>query len=482
MKKWISRWRLQYKIFSFFMLFIGILIFILGLFQVLFIDEFYQYVKQQQTISVTHTISNNLSNENLAESLDSLSDNSDYCVRILSLDNLKEIYVNAQNSAICGYMVSTSKEIAELYTEALENDGSAVLIAESEAFPGIENAFSSTSSNGVSRAITCVEIGYINDNEYLIIVSSKISVLDEIKTTLSTQLLIISMTLIFISSIIAYFLTRHIASPISKINTSAKQLALGNFDTNFEGTGYLEIEELNDTLNYAKNNLGRVEKLRNEFIANMSHDLRTPLTMISGYAELMRDIPGENKTENIQVIIDECKRLNELINDSLTLTKLQTNNEPLQLSEFNLTITIQEIVSRINILLHDDSYDITFDFTDEVMIEADIVKINQVVYNLLLNAIHYSEKNKKIRIIQTIKENKVCIEIIDSGRGIKPEDIDKVFNRYYQSRNRNNKGSGLGLSIVKSVLELHHANYGVNSVVEEGSTFYFELEIIDKKA
>ncbi len=461
------------------MLFIVILIIILALVQVIFVDQIYQYAKTQQTIDVTHTIASNLSSDKLEENLDALSEHSDYCVRILDLNN-KEYYVNSENSSVCGYIVSDTRELAEMYVRAIENDGVGILISEEQYAYPTSNLFNNKYSTAEAyKSITVAEIGYMGGNEFLLLVSSKVSVVGELKRVFISQLFIVSAILVVISSFLAYFMAKKISSPIIKINNSAKQLALGNFDTVFEGTGYLEIEELNDTLNYAKNNLARVEKLRNEFVANMSHDLRTPLTMISGYAEMMKDIPGENKPENIQVIIDECARLNGLINDSLTLSKLQTNNDPLQIDAFNLTLTIQDIVTRVTTLLHDDSYMITFVYDQEVWVEADSVKINQVVYNLLLNAIHYSGINKTIVVKQEVIGNNVRIEVIDSGKGIKEEDIDKVFNRYYQSRNRcNNKGSGLGLSIVKSVLELHKSDYGVTSIVNEGTTFYFALEKI----
>ncbi len=461
--------------------FIAVLVALLWLTEVVFLNQFYQNVKTTQIKNLTDEIADNLSNSNLEASLDTLSDHTNYCVRIIDLNN-QTIYENSQNAGVCGYVPANSREISQLYKEALENGGRTThSVKDNTSNSFSDYLFNKEDQGAVLESITVAEIGYVEGEPFLLMVSGRISVISEISDTLSIIVILISSVLIGISLILAFLLAKHIAKPIKKINDSAKQLANNNFEITFEGKGYLEIEELNDTLNYAKTNLAKVEQLRNELVANMTHDIRTPLTMISGYAEMMREIPGENKPENIQVIIDECTRLSTLINDVLVLSKLQSNNEPLQISHFNLTQTLHDIVNRVKILLHDDSYDISFAYEKIVYVDADSVKMNQVIYNLLLNAIHYSEDNKKIIVKQSVQDGKVRIEIIDSGKGIKPEDLNHVFNRYYQTRDRTRGGSGLGLSIVKGVLELHEAVYGVHSVVQKGSTFYFELNVSNEE-
>ena len=156
-----------------------------------------------------------------------------------------------------------------------------------------------------------------------------------------------------------------------------------------QGKGYLEIEELSNTLNYAAKELSKVESLRRELIANMSHDLRTPLTMISGYGEVMRDIPGENTAENVQIIIDETKRLTNLVNDMLDLSKLQAGAQEINSSSFNITEEIEHIIARYDKLLTNKDFTIQFQYDKPVFVKADIIKINQVIYNLINNAINY---------------------------------------------------------------------------------------------
>lgn len=332
------------------------------------------------------------------------------------------------------------------------------------------------------KTMTYGEVISSTDGDYFVLVNSRITIVSEIAETIRTQLIIISVILILIALGVAFLIASVISKPIIKINESAKYLAKGKFDVEFEGKGYLEIEELNDTLNYASVELSKVEKLRNELIANMSHDLRTPLTMIAGYGEVMRDLPGENTPENVQVIIDECHRLTALVNDILDLSKLQAGTQSLKMETFNITSVIRDITNRFSTMLKKEGYEISFEYDEDVKVLADNVKLNQVIYNMIVNAVHYVGDDRKIIIKQIIKDKKVRIEVIDHGEGIDAQNLPYVWDRYYKLdkvHKRASIGSGLGLSIVKGILELHKATYGVTSKVNEGTTFYFEVEKVD---
>ena len=146
-----------------------------------------------------------------------------------------------------------------------------------------------------------------------------------------------------------------------------------------------------------------MENLRRELIANMSHDLRTPLTMISGYGEVMRDIPGENTPENVQIIIDETKRLTNLVNDMLDLSKLQAGVQELNAVSMNLTDEIRSIIERYETLLKQDEYDIRFEYREDVIIQGDVIKLDQVIYNLINNAINYSGEDHQVIVKQLLE-------------------------------------------------------------------------------
>jgi len=220
-------------------------------------------------------------------------------------------------------------------------------------------------------------------------------------------------------------------------------------------------------------------------LANVSHDLRTPLTMITAYSEVMRDLPGENTPENVQVIIDEAKRLTNLVNDMLDISKMQAGVSSIDIKPYNITSGIKSVVDRYAKLVEQDGYRIVFNYCDEdVIVEADELKIYQVIYNLMNNAINYTGKDKCVIINQIVSGNIVRIEVKDTGDGISPEEIDNVWERYYKVDKQHKRavmGTGLGLSIVKNILKSHHAKYGVISKLGEGATFWFELHLKGEK-
>ena len=199
----------------------------------------------------------------------------------------------------------------------------------------------------------------------------------------------------------------------------------------------------------------------------------------------MRDIPGENNDENIQIIIDETNRLSNLVTDILDISRLQSGVMKLNLDEFSITDTVKGVLNRYRRLKELEGYKIEFISSENVYINADSIKMSQVVYNLLNNAINYTGEDKKITVRQIIEDKKVCIEIEDTGEGIDQKDIRFIWDRYYKvdkTHKRPVAGTGLGLSIVKNILELHGFEYGVISNKGSGSIFYFKADIRRKES
>jgi signal transduction histidine kinase len=319
-----------------------------------------------------------------------------------------------------------------------------------------------------------------SSTDYMVIITSQISPVDSIVITIRYQLVAITVILVIIGIFLAIIASRKISKPITDTTALAHQLAEKNYDIEFKNTGYKEVTDLNNTLNYAAGELKKVDSLQRELIANISHDLRTPLTMITGYSEVMRDLPGENTPENVQIIIDEANRLNVLVSDLLDISKLQSGTTELNKEEFSLTILVKDMFERYNKLKEQDGYNFVFEYERDVVVNADLSKINQVIYNLINNAINYAGDDKTIVVRQIEKDDVVRIEIEDHGKGIDQEHLENIWDRYYKVDKEHRSsvvGTGLGLSIVKNVLDLHSAHYGVKSVVGEGSVFWFELEI-----
>lgn len=301
-------------------------------------------------------------------------------------------------------------------------------------------------------------------------------------TLIKDQLIYITIVVIILAIIISLFLAKVLSEPIVDITEKSKLVANGNYNVVFEKNGIKEIDELADTLNYLESEVSKTDNYRRDLMANVSHDLKTPLTMIKAYAEMVRDITYKNKKkreENLNVIIEETDRLNNLVGDILTLSKLQANSDTLEIESFDLNKEIMGILKRYDYLKETEGYVIESEMPKEVIVRADKNKINQVIYNLVNNAINYTE-NKKVLIKITEDKKDYLIEIKNAGQ-IKDKDIEHIWDRYYKNdkkHKRNVVGTGLGLSIVKSILESHDFIYGVSSKDGE-TTFYFKIKKVN---
>jgi signal transduction histidine kinase len=297
-------------------------------------------------------------------------------------------------------------------------------------------------------------------------------------TTLRYQLYLISGIMVVLAVVLALVIARRVSRPIEDISQNALLLAKGNYDTHFEGKGFQEIVALSDTLNTTAVELGRVESLRRELMANVSHDMRTPLALIYSYSEMMNDFPDEITSEQTQLIMDETQRLATLVNDVLDLSILESDVEKLNITNFNLTQSILETSERMKALLFNDGFEISFSAAEDLYVSADKTKIDRVFYNLLINAVNHSGESRSIIVSQTTRGNRVRISVTDGGKGIEEIELPFIWDRYYRSSEAHKRavtGTGLGLSISKKIVEAHGGSCGVSSELGKGSTFWFEL-------
>ena len=311
---------------------------------------------------------------------------------------------------------------------------------------------------------------------------------DSITSILRNKLIYVTLIIIVLAILISIHLSKMLNEPIINITNEAKKLSKGNLKLNFEESNIKEIDELANTLIYANNEINKTDELRRDLLANVSHDLKTPLTMIKAYAEMLRDIDNlsdDKKRENLNIIIDETDRLNILVNDILNLSKLESNKETLDKSEFDLVELIKKIVKKFDILVEKEKYEFILDMPKKAYVFGDKNKISQVIYNLVNNAVNYTGKDNKVYINVIENKKSYLVEIKDTGKGIKEEELNIIWDKYYKNEKnhkRNKVGTGVGLSIVKNILESHQFKYGVTSTINKGTTFYFEIEKIGKNS
>lgn len=481
----LNKMSIKYKLFLYLLFFTAVMIVMLWLFQIVFLDDFYRQIKMHNIKASAEAIEENIDNKDIETLLNSISRQNETFIRIFDEEGNETYSSDAAPDSVIHKM--PPNDINQLYEKARQNNGTFFELFTRDDFkdrPFVNDPFRGNVPKPVkefSQSMIYVNIVEKADgSKAVVMLNSAITPVNATVDTLRIQLVYVTVITLLMAFGLAMYISKKISRPIININSSAKELARGNYDTTFHGQGYLEVSELNDTLNYAAKELSKVEGLRRELIANISHDLRTPLTMITGYGEVMKDIPGENTPENVQIIIDESKRLTTLVNDILDISQLQSGTQKLTPERFNLTGSIRNILARYTKLKEQEGYSLKFISSGEAWVNADPVKISQVIYNLINNAITYTGADKTVTIIQNINENSVKIEIVDTGEGIPENMLPLIWDRYYKvdkAHKRAAIGTGLGLSIVKTVLDMHNAKYGVLSTVGQGSIFWFELKL-----
>ena len=452
--------KLATKIFKYLAIFSLFILIFLFFFQVIFIDTFYEWTKTRTIKNLSKDILVTEKDTSLYDKLDRVSYKENVCIELTNSngDNLYSSNGNncrLRSRTIKGNFINSNKE--------------------SKTYNLVNNFTKEKSIMSATK---------LSNNLYIFISTSLIP-LDSTINIIEQQLIVVSIVVLLLSIVVAYFISKRLSLPIIKISKVAKLISKGKLKTKFETTSDIkELVDLTNALNDMKDELSKTEELQKDLMANVSHDLKTPLTMIKAYAELILDININDKEKcisNLNIIIEEVNRLNDLVNDILALTKVENDLDKLDISNFDLIKLIEKIVKQHNIYVIKDGYSIEFihDNIDKLMINADKKKIEQVIYNLLNNALNYTGDDKKV-IIKVVEDDKdYTIMVIDSGKGIDKKEIDHIFDRYYRSKKNHKRyvyGTGLGLSIVKNILLLHNYEYGVKSTKNKGTTFYFKIK------
>lgn len=481
---------IRWKLILYMTVFVAIILLVTWLFQVVLLDTFFRAVKRNEMQEAADHLTEKLGSEELSMAAYSSAVDHSLCVTVFELgSDHSEMLINVDATGGSFTATLSFEQLGKLYEKALGNGGDYFTRIAFGGFEVEENEgfekfpfYDATEPNSKipTKNMRTVYVRVVDqgDVSYMILMNARLQPLDSTVRTLGTQFVWITAIISVAGLITVLLLYRKISTPIVQMNDSAKLLARGNYDVVFSGKGYRETKELADTLNYASHELSRLDRLQKELIANISHDLRTPLTMIKGYGEVMRDLPGENTPENMQVIIDETARLSALVDDLLDLSKLQSGANTPVMTEFNLTEAVREVMVRYDALIKHRGYLVEFVCSQEVCVCADRSMILQVLYNLINNAINYTGEDKWVAVEQTFANSRVRISVSDTGKGIAPEEMPLIWDRYYKVdkvHKRATVGTGLGLSIVKGILELHDAAYGVNSGASKGSVFWFEL-------
>lgn len=464
------------KLWSGMMIMMSIIILLLLLFQIVFLDKFY-------SVFVIGEV------ENRAESI--VSDIGD--LDSLSEINNSEILLEKIESLI--YEKQVSAEIIDTnYTVVYQGSTGSNMTMPGKMNSSYSNAVvSALSGEKYTQKIIQPKFGYefmviglpiLDENsiEGAVVITMPMASIDETTDILKKQLVIIIVILFLVSILISSKLSKNFADPISKISRQAESYSSGKYKVRISNAGDDEIGKLAKRMNDMGEALARNDVLQKELIANVSHELRIPLTLIRGYAETLRDVTGNNpekREKQLGIIIEESDRLGKIVADILNLSQLQAGAVTLEKESFSLKEMLQSIKENYEIDIKGRTMELIGVHDLESNVLGDKNRIQQVFYNLIGNAFRHSNADNPVEVKVTQLNGKVRIDVRDYGEGISEEDLPHVFERYYKGKRidgKKSEGTGLGLAIVKSILEMHQADYGVESNIGEGAVFWFELE------
>ncbi|MBR6737787.1 MAG: HAMP domain-containing histidine kinase [Clostridia bacterium] len=461
--------KLRNRIWIYFVIFTVLLVSLIWLLQTVFFEYNYQKVKGETMNAYADIISNEYT----------------------SSGEIREEHVlTLKDSGVSVSLVySMQGEIGFIYPSSVkynEDNPYHVAILSVIEEMNVKNLAQYTGEGSFAGSIivfTAREISTFQGTRYLIL-SSGASYAQDAVNVLREQLLLVAVVVTSISLFISYLISNSISKPINDMSAVAEKWAKGDDEVVFTSGTYAEMDELANALNKAKVEVNKTGKLQKDLLANVSHDLKTPLTMIKAYAEMIKDISGDNKEKrdkHTKVIIDESDRLTLLVNDILNLSKLQANAEELTVKCFNLSELVETVIYRFDDVMIEKGYTFEKSIEENVFVKGDEQKIEQAVYNLIGNAINYTGEDKTVKVFLTTENGIATLEIIDSGKGIDSEKLETIWEKYYrysETHKRTVKGTGLGLSIVKAVFDIHELEYGVLSKEGLGTNFFVKFNVI----
>ena len=449
--------------------FVTIMLGLIYLFQTAFLDDFYYKQKISTLKNISANITSTLETTGRSDGFSEYGMSNEVCIRTVS--NV-ERYNNNCGCSLKDMSVDTINQVARI---TIDNGGDYLF-----------DDFKYVSKKEHRRDNLYLYARYleINGDAVMVMVSSIVTPLDVTVKTLKSQYLVIALIVITMTAILSLLISAIVIRPLKRINAESRKLAQGEYEASNINPGSKEFGELNNTLEKANTDIISADTARKELIGNVSHDLRTPLTMIVGYGEMMKDIPEEMNEENVDIIINEAKRLSSLVDDMLMLSKLDAGQIDLNLKALSAGELLKEVYGQYEKYCESIGAEISLEINEEFEFIADKNRMEQVLYNFVNNALNYNSKDEQKIVLGTRKQDDETYRIYvhDNGDGINENDIDKIWERYYKvdkDHKRPHIGSGIGLSLCKKILEQHNFAYGVSSKINEYSEFYFDVKQVN---
>lgn len=461
------------------------------------LESFYLYSKQKNLISVYEKINNYYKNEesniNIELELEKVAINNNFDIVIKDYDNIS-IYSSNRD------FLSAINKINAI-SAILANNKNIIYQNEQVMIKRVEDA-----QNGLTYILFNAKL----DNGYILYIRMPVASIHESVKISNKFLYWIGGFTIIIGGIVVSFISRKFTMPILELNDIAKKMSKLDFSKKYRTTDADdEINNLGKSINTMSDKLektinrlrqtnielekdieekSKIDEMRKQFIQDVSHELKTPIALIQGYAEgLVENVNTDEESKEFyaSVILDEANKMDKLVKQLLELMKLEYGKREFNNEKFDICELIREVIRKSKVMLEENNIQIEFDWDNQVFVYADSFYIEQVVTNYLTNAIkHAKEVNskKQIQIIinADVEKNTVRVSVFNTGDNIDEENLNRIWKRFYkidESRNRDDGGTGIGLSIVKAIMSNYKQNYGVINK-ENGVEFYFDLNLV----
>lgn len=485
---------IRFKLFITLAISVAVIILFLIILNNIVLESFYLYTKQGALVDIYDEVNKyynmNQSEKVITNILSNYAIKNNYDIILETQDGIN-LYTSNEN------FIQTINEM-----NALRNDGNKNVIY-------INKNVNIKKIKDPSNNITYMLLSGTLDNNYSLYIRMPISSIQESVKISNTFLYLIGGITLIIAAIIITFISKRFTEPIQELNEIAEKMARLDFSKKFHPKDVDdEIDDLEKNINIMSDKLegtiqqlrnsnvelekdieekSKIEEMRTQFISDVSHELKTPIALIQGYAEgLVENVNSdeENRQFYADVILDEANKMDKLVKQLLELMKLEYGKREFQNANFNITELIQEVIRKSKVMLEENNIDVKIEMSDEVMVYADEFYIEQVVTNYVTNAIKhakeiFNEKYIKVTIEKRKRKDKVRISVFNTGDNIEEENLQRIWRRFYKvdsSRNRANGGTGIGLSLVKAIMNNYNNDFGVRNK-DTGVEFYFDLDI-----
>lgn len=479
----------RFRLWMFFALFTALIFTILWLLQTVFLQSFYDAMLINNTKAAAQKIISSGSSSNINDTIDELTHDNAILVFITSEDGSvlfssdefkggKKVRKNGQEMLPDDLSIDNRPDFSdkrmnyrmlpegfnEFLSKLKESDSGTVQYTSDSIF--IYGSYMDY---------------YGSDSRAVLYVGATIDTVGPSVSIISMQLVWVTGLSLIIGFILSWFIAKRFSVPLDKLSEKARKIGGKEYSPEFKKGFCSELDELNDTLDTTNEKLIKARNFQMELLANVSHDLRTPLTMIKGYAEMIRDISWSDEEQcaaDLAVIIKEADRLTALVNEILEYSELQSDTLPDDKDAVDLSLLINRAADTFEALYKPEKLIVERRAADGIFVSGSTARLERAVYNLLDNAVRHTGENKTVRICLTAEEGKAHVEVTDFGAGIPEGEVEHIWDRYYTSRQRGGKGvSGLGLAIVKKIVTLHGGECSVSSEQGKGCTFVITLPL-----